>query len=561
MSLGISTYLVPVWESWPENPLTSGRNMTVRYIRSIQEFFEERRLDCKLVVYTVDEPDSLDELREASEWGKLVGEASGEVWYLLTTYLAYVEQESVFNSLREQVDVWAVQVGELAAKGALSEVPGDRERWFYTALTYEADAPTWELDYLPVEYRIVPWLCYRENYTGILYWSVNYWSSDPWSIPYTAPWGDVYNGEGLLVYPLSSVDEPYAPSMRLKWLRDGLEDYEYLLEVERRLGREGAQAIAGRLAESWINWTRSEVELLEARAEAAELLEGRTYHVATWGDDSNPGTASMPLRTIAYALSLAEPGDKIIVHEGTYHESLLIEKSGVEGAPITLEAAEGETVVLDGIDRSSDGISLAPNVSHIVLDGLKLKGYIWGVSLQGGNRDVSLLNIEVWSSECGIHLTVGVSGESPWYGPVEDVLVENCSLHHNVFSGLDCTPGPCFSLVVRESKAYCNGIQEGFGADGIAVEAGEDIAIESCMVYNNSGDGIDIGSRNPQLLGYPSSVRVDRCIVSYNRLNGVKLWTGGTVVNCVIYGSGLCPLCFIYNGEYKVLNTLVALNT
>jgi hypothetical protein len=45
-------------------------------------------------------------------------------------------------------------------------------------------------------------------------------------------------------------------------------------------------------------------------AHAAEL------HVATTGDDKQPGTSAAPLRTIQRAADLAQPGDTIIVQSG-----------------------------------------------------------------------------------------------------------------------------------------------------------------------------------------------------------------------------------------------------
>lgn len=43
-------------------------------------------------------------------------------------------------------------------------------------------------------------------------------------------------------------------------------------------------------------------------------------HVSPKGNDSNPGTAASPLRTISKAARTAMPGDEIIVHAGTYRE-------------------------------------------------------------------------------------------------------------------------------------------------------------------------------------------------------------------------------------------------
>jgi len=68
-----------------------------------------------------------------------------------------------------------------------------------------------------------------------------------------------------------------------------------------------------------------------------------------------PGIASdEQMRTIAEAVSRAQPGDTIVIHAGVYRESVRIDRSGSEDQPITIRAAEGQTVILTGADRITD---------------------------------------------------------------------------------------------------------------------------------------------------------------------------------------------------------------
>ena len=74
--------------------------------------------------------------------------------------------------------------------------------------------------------------------SGLLYLGgMSYWRAveDPWTDPWTYGRPDrVYNGEGTLVYPGRAAGyEGIAPSLRLKALRDSVEDYEYLSILER----------------------------------------------------------------------------------------------------------------------------------------------------------------------------------------------------------------------------------------------------------------------------------------------------------------------------------------
>ncbi|MDD8046173.1 MAG: carbohydrate-binding protein, partial [Verrucomicrobiota bacterium] len=76
---------------------------------------------------------------------------------------------------------------------------------------------------------------------------------------------------------------------------------------------------------------------------AAEL------HVAVTGDDANSGNPSAPLRTIQRAAELAQPGDRITVHEGVYRERVNPPRGGTsEDQRITFQAAPGEKVIVKG---------------------------------------------------------------------------------------------------------------------------------------------------------------------------------------------------------------------
>jgi alpha-L-arabinofuranosidase len=73
------------------------------------------------------------------------------------------------------------------------------------------------------------------------------------------------------------------------------------------------------------------------------------YHVAVTGDDGNPGTKARPFRTISAAASVAQPGDTVTVHEGTYRERVSPPRGGLSDSKrITYQAAPGERVIITG---------------------------------------------------------------------------------------------------------------------------------------------------------------------------------------------------------------------
>ncbi len=81
----------------------------------------------------------------------------------------------------------------------------------------------------------------------------------------------------------------------------------------------------------------------------------RTLHVAKTGNDLNAGSTEKPFLTISRAASVAQPGDTVVVHEGTYREWVNPRYGGTnDHRRITYTAARGEKVIIKGsepIDR------------------------------------------------------------------------------------------------------------------------------------------------------------------------------------------------------------------
>lgn len=78
-------------------------------------------------------------------------------------------------------------------------------------------------------------------------------------------------------------------------------------------------------------------------------LHAAEFHVATAGNDSNPGTQAAPLRTVQCAANLAQPGDTITVHAGTYRERVNPPRGGESDVKrIVYQAAPGQKVEIKG---------------------------------------------------------------------------------------------------------------------------------------------------------------------------------------------------------------------
>jgi len=79
------------------------------------------------------------------------------------------------------------------------------------------------------------------------------------------------------------------------------------------------------------------------------------YHVSVLGNDNYSGTGTEPFRTISRAAAVAEEGDRVIVHEGTYRECVCPQNGArMDAGRIIYEAAENEKVIIKGSEEIED---------------------------------------------------------------------------------------------------------------------------------------------------------------------------------------------------------------
>jgi hypothetical protein len=140
------------------------------------------------------------------------------------------------------------------------------EVWSYNSLVQDSYSPKWLIDFSPINLRIQPgFMSQSLGLKGLLYWRVDLWSADPWNEANSREFPQ-YPGEGMLVYPGKTVGiEGVAPSMRLKWLRDGVEDYEYLELLKAAGAGAWALQVAKEVGGAWNRWTRDPQQLEDSR--------------------------------------------------------------------------------------------------------------------------------------------------------------------------------------------------------------------------------------------------------------------------------------------------------
>ncbi|MFV1968026.1 MAG: right-handed parallel beta-helix repeat-containing protein [Pirellulaceae bacterium] len=140
-----------------------------------------------------------------------------------------------------------------------------------------------------------------------------------------------------------------------------MKHFEPVPELDRTLSFPGRGGVPA--------WFRNRLfALIALAALLAQPLVARDYHVSPQGGDGDTGSRSSPLKTISAAARIAQPGDVITVHEGTYRERINPPRGGLsETRRITYQAAEGETVIIKG--------------SEVVIGWVRAKKHVWKATL------------------------------------------------------------------------------------------------------------------------------------------------------------------------------------
>jgi len=291
-------------------------------------------------------------VRDLRDDGTGTGRSAVDIWVLLPKIY----------------DVFVYDVWEALAKG-------DR-CWSYNALVQDNYTPKWQIDFAPINYRIQPGFINQSlDLTGVLYWAVDRFTDDTWNSP-IGGYSDHYPGEGLLVYPGAEAGlQGVAPSMRLKYLRDGVDDYDYIQLLKNRGYGDWALDIARTVGPDWVNWTRDPSVLEAARIELGNMLDTLPDVPPPTADISgSPVNGAVPL-TVQFT-------DQSTGYPAYWHWSFGDGDTSFERDPIHSYQAVGTyTVALtvaneagsDTVTRA-DYVTVTPPPPPVAFDGLPTEG-------------------------------------------------------------------------------------------------------------------------------------------------------------------------------------------
>lgn len=187
--------------------------------------------------------------------------------------------QTIYEHFDGSLDIWCPNLGFYDAKAMRAKQAKGEEVWWYVCCGPGQPYPNFFVNYDGVDHRILMWMQKLYDVQGLLYWSTTYWNpnitKDVWDDVATVK--DInpnLYGDGSLFYPGSKVGlaQPVS-SIRLECIRDGLEDFDYLALLERKVGVARTKDIIRRLVRSRTEYEKSPRRLQLVRRQIARELE------------------------------------------------------------------------------------------------------------------------------------------------------------------------------------------------------------------------------------------------------------------------------------------------
>jgi hypothetical protein len=225
-----------------------------RYLSQMQENLDANGWLGREYIYWFDEPNEAD-YPFVKETNALIKQYAPGITTFLTEHVAGQDISDVTDI---SCTIWHKldhdKIGKMNDKGL--------EHWSYLCCWPKSPWISEFIDHDAVNLRMWLWGSYKHRLKGILVWETTYWNSDAaspagwlqnpweeamsfvtgygWPLGKQTIWG---NGDGRFFYPNNrdpnNDKRTYTgmpvPSMRLELLRDGIEDYEYFMILEKAI--------------------------------------------------------------------------------------------------------------------------------------------------------------------------------------------------------------------------------------------------------------------------------------------------------------------------------------
>jgi hypothetical protein len=264
---------------------------TIQYLREYAAHFRKKGWMDRLFNYLWDEPGP-QHYEEMIARGNLVRRADAEIKNLVTAPL-HREWAAV-------IDIWSPVINCIEPKPAhgsfcdvtvertayAPEIAKGKALWWYQSCgshgcnvvggDYFTGWPSYMIDAGGVANRIMQWMAWKYDVKGELYFNIDeaYAKKDD-------VWKDVHlfggNGDGTLVFPgrpdtIGGKSHIPIESIRLKLIREGLEDYEYLILLARHSGSKAVAQHVDSLVRTAYDFDKNPEKLYAVREEMGNEL-------------------------------------------------------------------------------------------------------------------------------------------------------------------------------------------------------------------------------------------------------------------------------------------------
>lgn len=239
-----------------------GWNLTTEALAAYSKHAREKGFFDRVFDYTADEPTFTGTWGEIAPRSDLVRAAASGMRTLVTSNIDETREHRLLDSL----DILVPLVNHIDAPTAPFQgnqrphyedfIQKGGEVWLYQSCMShgcsfggaEENAvwPSYMVDVPAPRNRAMQWVDFAYGATGELYYeTVMTYNEDPWASQFAFSG----NGDGTLLYPgkpgkIGGTSQVPVPSLRLKHIRDGVEDYEYLALLVKL----GDSALAHKLA-------------------------------------------------------------------------------------------------------------------------------------------------------------------------------------------------------------------------------------------------------------------------------------------------------------------------
>ncbi|MFN8469836.1 MAG: right-handed parallel beta-helix repeat-containing protein [Caldilineaceae bacterium] len=263
-----------------------------------------------------------------------------------------------------------------------------------------------------------------------------------------------------------------------------------------------------------------------------------TYYIAPQGDDANAGTsAGTPWRTFAHAWDILQPGDTLVLLDGTYTAAIngLVQpniRNGEPGKPITIRALNDGKAVVDG-EGQDIPVRLGENWGPdgpigdwFVVEGIVARnGTLSSIRLEHANHNV-LRRVSAYDADPDDNsLAIGIAWSD--HNLVEDCVAAGTGRYMiNVFTSSDNTIRRCFTMWQQWDGRHFCGVSWPNG-NNVGVYNSSNTTVENVIAYGRALTGIFIQANDDSAVADNNQVLGSMALLQGADYDGSP-WTYGT---------------------------------